>query len=189
MIYEIVDEFEFIIEKPKKEEVEGIEPMTSNQFATLQTNHGDITIQLFPDIAPKTVESFQKLIESGFYDGIKFHRIIPGFMIQVGDPNTKTEDRSTWGQGGPGFTIPAEISQMKHTRGMLSMAHPGDPNKAGSQFFIVVKDTPHLDSKYTIFGKVVEGMEVVDAIVSQPRNERDVPFTDIVIQKAFTFKK
>jgi len=189
MIYEIVDEFEFIIEKPKKEEVEGIEPMTSNQFATLQTNHGNITIQLFPDIAPKTVESFQKLIESGFYDGIKFHRIIPGFMIQVGDPNTKTEDRSTWGQGGPGFTIPAEISQMKHTRGMLSMAHPGDPNKAGSQFFIVVKDTPHLDSKYTIFGKVVEGMEVVDAIVSQPRDERDVPFTDIVIQKAFTFKK
>jgi dolichyl-diphosphooligosaccharide--protein glycosyltransferase len=191
MIYEIVKEYEL---KPKpveepKEEVKTVEPIPSDQYATLQTNYGNITLQLFPDIAPKTVENFQKLIDSGFYDGIKFHRIIPDFVIQAGDPNTKTEDKSTWGFGGPGYTIQAELSDLKHVRGVISMAHPGDPNKAGSQFFIVVKNAPHLDGKYSIFGKVVEGMDVVDAIVSQPRDSRDVPLEEIVIEKAYTFTK
>ncbi|MFQ5940123.1 MAG: peptidylprolyl isomerase [Nitrososphaerales archaeon] len=188
MIYEIVKEYK-PIEEPMKDEVTSVEPLPSNQYATLQTNYGNITIQLFPDIAPKTVENFEKLIDAGFYDGIKFHRIIPGFVIQAGDPNTKTEDRTMWGFGGPGYSIPAELSDMKHLRGVVSMAHPGDPNKAGSQFFIVVNDAPHLDGKYSIFGKVVEGMEVVDVIVSQPRDERDIPFTDVVIEKAKAFKK
>lgn len=186
MIYEIVKDYE-PVEIPKEEEVKPVEPLPSDQYATLQTNYGNITIQLFPDIAPKTVENFQKLIDSGFYDGIKFHRIIPDFVIQAGDPNTKAEDRSIWGFGGPGYSIPAELSDVKHTRGVLSMAHPGDPNKAGSQFFIVVDDAPHLDGKYSIFGKVVEGMDVVDLIVSQPRDERDIPLEDIVIEKAYTF--
>ena len=187
LIYEIVDEF-ILEEMPKKEEIESIEPIPTDQYATLQTNYGNVTIQLFPDIAPKTVENFQTLIDSEFYDGIKFHRIIPEFVIQAGDPNTKTPNRSIWGIGGPGYNIPAELSDMKHTRGILSMAHPGDPNKAGSQFFIVVKDSKFLDGKYTIFGKVVEGMEIVDVIVSLPRDEKDVPFDDAVIEKAYTFK-
>ncbi len=193
MIYEIVEEYEpkpIPVEEPKEEEeVETVEPMLSDQFATFQTNYGNITLQLFPDIAPKTVENLQELIDSGFYDGIKFHRIIPDFVIQAGDPNTKTEDKSTWGFGGPGYNIQAELSDLKHVRGVISMAHPGDPNRAGSQFFIVVKDAPHLDGKYSIFGKVVEGMDVVDVIVSQPRDNRDVPLEDIVIEKAYTFTK
>ena len=94
-----------------------------------------------------------------------------------------------WGLGGPGYNVPAEISQLKHERGMISMAHPGDPDKAGSQFFIVVEDSSYLDGGYSIFGKVEEGMEVVDVIVSQPRDERDIPLNDILIQKAYTFKK
>ncbi|MEM2760616.1 MAG: peptidylprolyl isomerase [Nitrososphaerales archaeon] len=188
MIYEIVKDWT-PTEKPVIEEPEIVQPLPSNQFATFQTNYGNITIQLFPDIAPRTVESLQNLINSGFYDGIKFHRIIPEFVIQAGDPNTKDKDKSTWGLGGPGYTLPAEISKLKHVRGMVSMAHPGDPNRAGSQFFIVVKDAPHLDGKYTIFGQVVEGMDVVDRIVAQPRDERDIPLQDIVIEKAITFTK
>ncbi|MGH9910186.1 MAG: peptidylprolyl isomerase, partial [Nitrososphaerales archaeon] len=188
MIYEVVKDWK-PSEKPKQEEIKTIEPLPSNQYATLQTNYGNITMQLFPDVAPKTVANFQKLINSGFYDGIKFHRIIPDFVIQAGDPNTKTGDKSTWGFGGPGYNIPAEISQLKHIRGMISMAHPGDPNKAGSQFFIVVKDQPHLDGKYSIFGQVVEGMGIVDKIVTQQRDDKDITLEDIVIEKAFTFTK
>ena len=187
MIYEIVKDFQ-AFDKPEKEVI-AVEQLPSNEFAILQTDFGNITIQLFPDLAPKTVKNFQQLVDSGFYDGIKFHRIITGFMVQAGDPNTKTEDRSMWGLGGPGYNVPAEISQLKHERGMISMAHPGDPDKAGSQFFIVVKDSSYLDGGYSIFGKVEEGMEVVDAIVSQPRDERDIPLNDILIQKAYTFKK
>ncbi|MFQ5969296.1 MAG: peptidylprolyl isomerase [Nitrososphaerales archaeon] len=148
----------------------------------------NIIIELLPDIAPKTVENFKRLIDSGFYNGIKIHRIEPNFVIQGGDPNTKTEPRSTWGTGGPGYTIPAEISSMTHARGIVSMAHPGDPNLAGSQFFIVVKDAPHLDGKYTIFGKVVEGMDLVDDIVMLPRDERNIPVIDVIIEKAYMIK-
>jgi dolichyl-diphosphooligosaccharide--protein glycosyltransferase len=195
LIYEIVKDWKppVEVEKPMGEEVtlpsETGEPLPTGQYATLQTNYGNITMQFFPDVAPKTVESIVKLIDSGFYDGIKFHRVIPDFVIQAGDPNTKSGDKSTWGFGGPGFFLPAEISDLKHTRGMVSMAHPGDPNKAGSQFFIVVKDAPHLDGKYTIFGKVVEGMDVVDNIVQVPRDPRDIPIMDVMIEKAYTFKK
>lgn len=187
MIYEVVEDYKFP-EKAEEKEVETAEELPSELYATFKTNYGNITMQLFPDVAPKTVENFVTLINEGFYDGILFHRIIPDFVIQAGDPNTKTEPRSTWGFGGPGYTIPAEISDMKHTRGMVSMAHPGDPNKAGSQFFIVVKDAPHLDGKYTIFGKVTEGMDVVDEIASLPRDERDIPLFDVVIEKAYIIK-
>jgi dolichyl-diphosphooligosaccharide--protein glycosyltransferase len=188
MIYEVVEDYK-PVEKPKEEETKPAETVEVERFATLQTNFGNITIKLYPDVAPRTVESFTTLIDSGFYDGIKFHRIIPDFVIQAGDPNTKTADKSRWGFGGPGYNIPGEISSLKHVRGMLSMAHPGDPDKAGSQFFIVVKDAPHLDGKYTIFGEVVEGMDIVDKIVAQPRDSRDIPLEDIVIEKAVTFKR
>lgn len=195
LLYKVTDEplkpAEEPEEKPKVEIPTRLE--SSKEYAVLQMNVagqnvGNIAIQLFPDIAPKTVQSFEDLIDSGFYDGIKIHRIVPDFVIQGGDPNTRDKDRSTWGSGGPGYTLPAEVSNMTHARGMVSMAHPGDPNKAGSQFFIVVKDALHLDGKYTIFGRVVEGMDLVDDIVLLPRDERDVPVTSVVIQKAYVIK-
>lgn len=191
LVYEVVEEPIKPVEKPEREIITRLEPL--KEYATLQisvggTPSGNITIQLLPDIAPQTVQNFEKLIDSGFYNGIKIHRIVPDFVIQGGDPNTKTEPRLTWGTGGSGFTILAEISNMTHARGIVSMAHPGDPNQAGSQFFIVVKDAPHLDGKYTIFGKVIEGMDIVDDIVMLPRDERDVPIIDVVIQKAYIIK-
>jgi len=191
LVYQVVEEPIKPVEKPEREIVTRLEPL--KEYATLQITvggnpAGNITIQLLPDIAPKTVENFERLIDSGFYDGIKIHRIVPDFVIQGGDPKTKMEPRSTWGTGGPGYMIPAEISNMTHARGIVSMAHPGDPNQAGSQFFIVVKDAPHLDGKYTIFGRVVEGMDIVDDIVMLPRDERDVPIIDVVIQKAYIIK-
>jgi len=191
LLYEVLEEPIKPVEKPKREIITRFEPL--KEHAVLQMNVGgqdvgNITMQLFPDIAPQTVQSFEKLIDSGFYNGIKIHRIVPDFVIQGGDPNTKTEPRSTWGTGGPGYTIPAEISNMTHARGIVSMAHPGDPNMAGSQFFIVVKDAPHLDGKYTIFGKVVDGMDIVDDIVMLPRDEGDIPIVSVVIQKAYIIK-
>lgn len=188
MIYEINKEWEPTEIPVEPDIIRDVEPLPSDQYATLQTNYGNITIQLFPDIAPKTVQNFQKLIDEGFYDGIKFHRIVPDFVIQAGDPNTRTDDKSTWGFGGPGYTIEAEFSDVKHVRGIVSMARPaGDIHGAGSQFFIVVKDAPHLDGQYTVFGRVVEGMDVVDAIVSLSRDDRDIPLTDVMIEKAHTF--
>ncbi len=121
------------------------------------------------------MENFIKLAKSGFYDGTIFHRVIPGFMIQGGDPNTKGPDKSTYGMGGPGYTIDAEFNKISHKRGIVSMARSRDPNSAGSQFFIVVKDSPFLDGKYTVFGEVVKGMEVADKIVSLKRDYRDMP--------------
>ena len=145
---------------------------------------GAIVIKLLPDVAPKTVSNFKNLTNSGFYDGLRIHRVVKDFVIQGGDPNTRDKPRDTWGTGGPGYTIPAEISNMTHARGIVSMAHPGDPNLAGSQFFIVVKDSPHLDQQYTIFGKVVEGMDIVDTINNLPVDERDIPLLDVVIERA-----
>ena len=149
--------------------------MSNRQIAVIETNFGNIVIQLFPDVAPGHVENFVKLARDGFYDGSTFHRVIPGFMIQGGDPNSKDEDRSNDGQGGPGYTINAEFSDVPHKRGILSMARAQDPNSAGSQFFIVVKDSNFLDGQYTVFGEVIEGMEVADKIVNVEKDGNDNP--------------
>ncbi len=125
---------------------------------------GSIRIQLLAELAPKTVDNFSKLARSGFYHGTLFHRVIPDFMIQGGDPNTKGPDPRTYGKGGPGYTIEDEFSQAPHQRGVISMANKGHRNSGGSQFFIVHQDALRLDGKYAAFGRVIEGMEVVDAI-------------------------
>ena len=149
--------------------------MSDRQIAVIETNFGTIVIQLFPDVAPGHVENFVKLAQDGFYDGTTFHRVIPGFMIQGGDPNSKDDDRSNDGQGGPGYTINAEFSDTPHKRGILSMARAQDPNSAGSQFFIVVADSNFLDGQYTVFGEVIEGMEVADKIVNVEKDGNDNP--------------
>ena len=138
--------------------------------AIIKTGFGNIKFNLLPDIAPETVRNFSQLAKSGFYNGTLFHRIIPGFMIQGGDPNTKNPDKSTWGQGGPGYNLKAEFNTRSHLRGIVSMARATDPNSAGSQFFIITSDSTFLDRQYTVFGEVVEGMEVVDKIVNLPRD-------------------
>ncbi len=144
--------------------------------AILKTKFGDIEIKLYPDVAPKHVENFLKLAKEGFYNGTIFHRVIPGFMIQGGDPNTKDSlKKETYGQGGPGFTVKAEFSDIPHKRGIVSMARASDPDSAGSQFFIVVEDSRFLDRKYTIFGEVIKGIGVADKIVNLPRDDRDNP--------------
>ena len=143
--------------------------------AIIKTSFGNIKFKLVPDIAPETVRNFSQLTKSGFYDGTLFHRIIPGFMIQGGDPNTKNPDKSTWGQGGPGYNLKAEFNSRSHLRGIVSMARATDPDSAGSQFFIVTSDSTFLDRQYTVFGEVVEGMEVVDKIVNLPRDSNDCP--------------
>jgi len=160
--------------KPKEKKVQ--------EVAILKTRHGDIVLKFFPELAPKHVESFLKLAKEGFYDHTTFHRVIPGFMIQGGDPNSKDpENRAAHGTGGPGYTIDAEFSDHKHVRGTLSAARSMDPNSAGSQFFIVVADAPHLDGQYTVFGEVVEGMDVVDKIVAEKRDRRDNPLERVEI--------
>ena len=131
---------------------------------------GDIEIELFPDKAPKHVHNFDSLVAIKFYDGTAFHRVIPGFMIQGGDPNSKNKPKSTWGYGDPSQTrVPAEFNDTKHVRGIISAARSADPNSATSQFFIMHGDAPHLDGQYSAFGKVVKGMEVVDEICKLPR--------------------
>ena len=150
------------------EEMKGLE-------AVIETDHGKITLEFYPEAAPNHVRNFVSLAKDGFYDGTLFHRVIPGFMIQGGDPNTKGPDTSTYGTGGPGHTVDAEFSDIPHKRGIVSMARSSDPNSAGSQFFIVVKDSSYLDGKYTVFARVTDGMEVADKIVSQPTNMRDLP--------------
>ena len=141
----------------------------------VKTSFGNIKFNLLPDIATETVRNFSQLAKSGFYNGTLFHRIIPGFMIQGGDPNTKNPDKSTWGQGGPGYNLKAEFNTRSHLRGIVSMARATDPDSAGSQFFIITSDSTFLDRQYTVFGEVVEGMEVVDKIVNLPRDGNDCP--------------
>lgn len=141
----------------------------------IETQYGNIEMQLLPYVAPNHVKNFIKLARSGFYDGTIFHRVIPGFMVQGGDPNTRGQDKSSYGAGGPGYTIAAEFNNQPHVRGTVSMARAGDPDSAGSQFFIVVKNSRFLDKKYTVFARVIKGMEVVDEIVSQKRDKNDNP--------------
>lgn len=143
--------------------------------AIIETNFGKIAIELLPNLAPETVRSFVKLAKTSFYDGTLFHRVIPGFMIQGGDPNTKKSDKSKWGTGGPGYNIKAEFNSKSHLRGIVSMARSTDPDSAGSQFFIVTTDSTFLDRQYTVFGQVIEGMGVADKIVNLPRDKNDCP--------------
>ncbi len=147
----------------------------SNEIAVIETSLGNIEFELLEDVAPGHVQNFKDLANSDFYNGTIFHRVIPGFMVQGGDPNTKSDDRSNHGMGGPGYSIKAEFNDTPHKRGILSMARSKDPNSAGSQFFIVVKDAAFLDGKYTAFGKVLSGMTVADQIVNAPRDRGDNP--------------
>jgi peptidyl-prolyl cis-trans isomerase B (cyclophilin B) len=140
--------------------------------ATIKTKLGDIEVKFFPDVAPKHAENFIKLAKEGAYNGTIFHRVIPGFMIQGGDPNTKDSlKKDSYGQGGPGYTIKAEFNEIPHKRGIVSMARGLEPDTAGSQFFIVVEDSLHLDRKYTAFGEVTKGLGVADKIANLPRVE------------------
>ncbi len=149
--------------------------MTKVAQATVETNFGNIVFELLPNYAPETVRNFIKLAKSNFYDGTLFHRVIPGFMVQGGDPNTKKPDKSKWGMGGPGYTIKAEFNSKSHLRGIVSMARASDPNSAGSQFFIVTTDSTFLDKQYTVFGEVKNGMDIADKIVNLPRDRNDCP--------------
>lgn len=150
-------------------------------FVIEMENGATMSGELYEDIAPKSVENFVELCEKGFYDGLIFHRVIPGFMIQGGCPDGT-------GMGGPGYSIPGEFSangfknDLKHSRGVLSMARSMNPNSAGSQFFIMVENAPHLDGQYAAFGKITEGMDEADRIVSVPRNMMDKPNEDQVIK-------
>jgi len=152
-----------------------------NPVVTFETKGGIIKAELYPDVAPNTVNNFISLIKKGFYNGTIFHRVIPGFMIQGGDPEGT-------GMGGPGYSIKGEFTanrvknNLKHTRGVLSMARAMNPNSAGSQFFIMVEDAPHLDGQYAAFGKVIEGMDEADRIVSVKRDYNDRPLEDEVMK-------
>ena len=152
-----------------------LKKLNKMQKATIETNFGNIVFELLPNLAPETVRNFAKLAKSSFYDGTLFHRVIPGFMIQGGDPNTKKPDKSKWGRGGPGYTIKAEFNSKSHLRGIVSMARATDPDSASSQFFIVTTDSTFLDKQYTVFGQVIKGMDVADKIVNLPRDKNDCP--------------
>ncbi len=156
------------------------------EYGVIETTFGRMVIRFFPQDAPRHVENFKKLAREGFYNGTAFHRVIPGFMIQGGDPNSKDDDKSNDGMGGPGYTVPAEFNSRSHKRGIVSMARAADPNSAGSQFFIVVKDSTFLDKQYTVFGEVVKGIETADTIVSQPRDANDNPLEKITMKVYIT---
>ena len=140
---------------------------------------GDIILKFYPDVAPNHAKNFCKLAGEDFYNGTTFHRVIPGFMIQGGDPNSKNADRSNHGMGGPGYHIKAEFNNKPHKRGVLSMARAQDPDSAGSQFFICVADASFLDGQYTAFGEVLSGMEIADRVVNAKRDGRDNPLERI----------
>jgi peptidyl-prolyl cis-trans isomerase B (cyclophilin B) len=157
--------------------------LSNNPIATIEMENGDVMkVELYPEIAPNTVKNFISLANKGFYDGIIFHRVIPGFMIQGGDPQGV-------GMGGPGYSIKGEFkangfaNALKHERGVISMARSMAPNSAGSQFFIMVADAPHLDGQYAAFGKVIQGIEAADKIVSVKRNHSDKPLEDQRMKK------
>lgn len=150
--------------------------MSNNPIVTIEMENGNIIkVELYPDVAPNTAKNFISLAQSGFYDGLMFHRVIPGFVIQGGDPNGT-------GEGGPGYGIRGEFTSngftnnLKHERGVISMARAAHPDSAGSQFFIMVADMPHLDGKYASFGRTIEGMEEVDRIVNSKRDANDKPY-------------
>jgi cyclophilin family peptidyl-prolyl cis-trans isomerase len=160
-----------------------------NKVAELHTTAGEIDIRFFPDVAPNHVKNFIDLANKGFYNGTKFHRVIPGFMIQGGDPNTIAGNPATWGTGGSPSNVKAEFNTVSHKRGIVSMARAQHPDSASSQFFIVVADSTFLDNQYSVFGEVTKGMDVADKIVSSPRGPADRPnnpttITNITIRDA-----
>ncbi len=179
-----------------EEKTNDLQPMNAsnetNPIAVFNTNYGVIELELFADAMPITVGNFVTLAEEGYYNGTKFHRVIPNFMIQGGDPNTKTEDAATYGTGGPGYTIQDEFvsdERLTNMRGTIAMANTGQPNSGGSQFFINTADNTFLDfdkdpltSRHPVFGRVISGMEVVDKISAVERNQRDLPLEPIVIE-------
>jgi peptidyl-prolyl cis-trans isomerase A (cyclophilin A) len=164
-----------------------------SNIVILETSMGDITIELYPKDAPKHAANFKKLVKEGFYDGTAFHRVIPGFMIQGGDPNSKDNDRSNDGNGGPGYTIPAEI-KLKHELGSVAAARLGDQvnpkrESSGSQFYIVTGEASHLDNQYTVFGKVTQSEDVAIKISNVKRDGRDNPIEKVTIKRAYFGKK
>jgi dolichyl-diphosphooligosaccharide--protein glycosyltransferase len=171
---EIIDKEKFSINTTKS----NIDMKSTNEskLALIDTTQGPITIEFFPDVAPMHVSNFEKLADSGFYNGTVFHRIVKGFVIQGGDQNTKNNtNKAAWGTGDPGYKIKAEFSNIPHDRGIVSMARSSDPDSAGSQFFIVLNDSRFLDNQYTVFGRVINGMDVVDKIAALPTAENDQP--------------
>ena len=152
-------------EPPKQEQ----KAVSTDEVAVIKTSAGEMTVEFWPEVAPKTVENFKTLAKKGFYDGTAFHRIIKGFMIQGGDPLTKDPTaEARWGTGDPGYKIKAEFNDRPHVKGVLSMARSANPDSAGSQFFICLDTAPHLDRKYTAFGKVSKGLDVLEAIGNTP---------------------
>lgn len=175
-------------ESPAAEELELLGPEKHPEVTIEMSDGGIIKVELYPEVAPNTVNNFISLIDEGYYDGIIFHRVIPGFMIQGGDPEGE-------GTGGPGYTIDGEFTSngftnlLKHTKGVISMARANDPNSAGSQFFIMAEDYPSLDNMYASFGKVTEGMDVVETIVNQKRDAADKPLEPLSMKKVTVDKK
>lgn len=160
----------------------------NNKVAELHTTAGQINIRFFPDVAPNHVKNFIDLAQQGFYDGTKFHRVIAGFMVQGGDPNTIKGDPGTWGTGGSPTNVKAEFNRVSHKRGIVSMARAQHPDSASSQFFIVVADSTFLDNQYTVFGQVTKGMDIADAIVAsaagREKPAQPVTITKVVIRDA-----
>ena len=163
------------------------------RVAVISTKHGDMVVEFYPDVAPMHVESFIALAEEGYFNGTTFHRVIPGFVIQGGDPNSKLDNRALHGTGGRAgkffglgdkndpntWLIPAEFNDIPHTKGILSMARTNDPNSASSQFFVCHDNAPFLDNNYTVFGRVIEGQEVIDLIVNSEKDMNDNPLEKI----------
>ncbi len=174
------DEIKAVKERAKNFEITSV---TADDIAVLETSKGTMKIKFFPDVAPKHCDNFKKLANSGFYDGTLFHRVIPNFMIQGGDINSRDGNPSNDGMGSPGWNVPAEFNKKKHEKGILSMARSQDPNSAGSQFFICATRTAHLDNNYTVFGEVIENLDVIDTIVNVPRDKRDKPLEPVRILK------
>jgi peptidyl-prolyl cis-trans isomerase B (cyclophilin B) len=154
-----------------------------NEVAVIKTSAGDLVVEFWPEVAPKTVENFKTLSKKGFYDGTCFHRVIRNFMIQGGDPLTKDPKRETsWGTGDPGYKIKAEFNERHHDRGVISMARSNDPDSAGSQFFICHGEAGFLDRKYTAFGKLIKGDDVLEKIATTPTHAPDRPNTRMAIE-------
>ena len=162
-------------------------PVTANETAIIKTSYGEITVAFWPDVAPKTVENFKKLAREGFYDGTAFHRIIKGFMIQGGCPNTKAGETGMPGTGGPGYKLKAEFNAKAHVRGVISMARSASPDSAGSQFFICDGDARFLDKQYTAFGQVVAGDDVLTSLANVPTKnggggEKSTPIERVAVE-------
>ena len=158
-------------------------PVAAKEVAIVKTSEGEMVLEFWPDVAPNHVENFKKLAKKGFYDGTCFHRVIKGFMIQGGDPNTKDESKkSSWGMGSPGYTVKAEFNSKPHVRGVLSMARSQDPDSAGSQFFICHGDPRFLDNQYTAFGKLIKGDDVLEKIATTATEPGDRPVKRVNVE-------